>query len=124
MLWTLIVILVVLWLLGLLASIGGGLIHVPAGGRRRRPDRPGAVGPPRHRLRSGGACGPGGGSRTRMTLRPPDFESGASAIPPPRGQRSLSAVAQVDGRRRDRLSEIVRAELWRLPGIARAWGRC
>jgi Family of unknown function (DUF5670) len=28
MLWTLIVILLVLWLLGLLTSIGGGLIHV------------------------------------------------------------------------------------------------
>lgn len=28
MLWTLIVILVALWLLGLLASVGGGLIHI------------------------------------------------------------------------------------------------
>jgi hypothetical protein len=28
MLWTLIVILLVLWLLGLLGSIGGGLIHI------------------------------------------------------------------------------------------------
>lgn len=28
MLWTLIVILLALWLLGLLASIGGGLIHI------------------------------------------------------------------------------------------------
>ena len=28
MLWTIVVILVVLWLLGLLASIGGGLIHI------------------------------------------------------------------------------------------------
>jgi hypothetical protein len=28
MLWTIVVILVVLWLLGLLANIGGGLIHL------------------------------------------------------------------------------------------------
>ena len=38
MLWTIIVILVVLWLLGFLGHVGGGLIHL----RRRLVDRDGA----------------------------------------------------------------------------------
>lgn len=43
--------------------------------------------------------GPGGGSRTRTTSRPSDFESDVSAIPPPRAIRSLrSEPARDQGR--------------------------
>jgi hypothetical protein len=38
MLWTMIVILVVLWLLGFLGHVGGSLIPSPARSRGRRPD--------------------------------------------------------------------------------------
>ncbi len=38
MLWTIIVILIVLWLLGLIGHIGGSLIHLPARHCGRRAD--------------------------------------------------------------------------------------